>query len=178
MKKILFAIIGLLLMGSELAYAQYPVFSSSLAGGAGGVYTRRGVRRSVYRPGGYAGYTGYGYDGNAIGETYSLLSGTASPTVIVKPIKYILRYSKNKVEVTKKEMEKLKPIIQHLKDRKIKSLEIIGIDRDPDLSQSRYAKIVEIFTAYHPDIQINYRSISGVAVLETNNHTIEIIEHY
>ena len=176
MKKILFAIIGLLLIGTELAYAQgYPVFSSSLGGGAGGVYTRRGVRRSVYRPGGYAGY---GYGGGSVGGSSSYLQGSPNAEIIVKNKKYILKYSKDKVEVTKKEMEKLKPIIQHLKDKKVKSLEIIGIDRDRDLSQNRYSELVEIFKAYAPDIQINYRSIFGVAVLESNNHTIEIIEHY
>ena len=177
MKKILFAIIGLLLMGSELAYAQYPVFSSSLAGGAGGIYTRRGVRRSVYRPGGYAGYVGY-TGGGVVHETRSSISGTPNPATAYRVRKYVLRYSKYKTEVTKKEMEKLKPIIEHLKEGNVKSLDIVGIDRDPDLSQNRYSALVEIFRAYAPDIPINYRSISGIAVFETNDHTIEIIENY
>ena len=167
MKKILFAVIGLLLMGSELAYAQgYPVFSSSLGGGAGGVYTRRGVRRSVYRPGGY----GYGY-----GEGHVVFGGVQRAAKPQKKI--VLKYEPNQIAPTEEQMEKLMPLMRRMQDGKVDHVDIIGIDRSYNATSKRHMNLDQIFNSYSPNIKINFREISGAAVVPSNNGTIEIVEY-
>ena len=168
MKKILFAIIGLLLIGTELAYAQgYPVFSSSLGGGAGGVYTRRGVRRSVYSPGGYAGY-GYG-------EGHVVFGGAQRAARHQKKI--VLKYEPNQIAPSEEQMEKLMPLLRRMQDGKVDHVDIIGIDRSYNITSKRYMNLDQIFNSYSPNIKINLREISGAAVVPSNNGTVEIVEY-
>ena len=165
MKKILFAIIGLLLMGGELAYAEgYPVFSASLGGGAG-AYGYRGVRRSIYRPGRYVGS----------GEHQVVYGGVRAASKPQKKI--VLRYDPNQIELTEKQMETILPLIRRVQDGKVDHIDIISICRSHSAAAKRQTSLDQIFTSYNPNIKLNYRVISGAAVITANDHTVELVEY-
>ena len=168
MKKILFAIIGLLLRGSELAFAEgYPVFSASLGGGAGS-YGYRGVRRSMYRPGSYVGV--------GSGETQVVYGGVRAPASRPQK-KIVLKYDPNQIELTEKQMETILPLIRRVQDGKVEHIDIISICRSHSAAAKRQTSLDQIFTAYNPNIKLNYRVISGAAVIAANDHTVELVEY-
>ena len=168
MKKTLFAIIGMLLLGSELAFAEgYPVFSASLGGGAG-AYTNRGVRRSVYRPGVY----GDGYVG---GGGHVVIGGVQQAARAQKKI--VLKYNPDQITLSEEQMEKLMPLVRRMQAGKVAYIDIIGIDKSYNATTQRHLNLDQVFNSYSPNIKINFREISGAAVVPSNDHTIEIVEY-
>ena len=156
MKKFLICLCAFLFLGVEIAWAQarHPVFSSALGGGA--YYTGRGVRRSVYRPGG----------------------GRAAAPAILPRKKTIIKYQPGQIELSEDLMEKLMPTIRRMQDGKVKSLEVIGICRDYNTTSNRQLSLDKILRSYAPNLDIKFREISGAAVIRSNDNTMEFVEYW
>ena len=168
MKKFLIILCAFLLLGTEIAWAQakHPVFSSALGGGGYGYgygygYARRGVRRSVYRP----------------------YEGTRSAYVVAQPAKWarekiVIKYEPGQIALANEHMEKLMPMIRRIQDGKVRSVEIIGICRDYNTIANREANISKILRSYAPSLNIRHREISGAAVIDSNDNTVEFVEYW
>ena len=164
MKKFLIIACAFFLLGTEIAWAQrYPVFSSAVGGGG---YARRGVRRSVYRPGGGGGGV----------ITTTTFGGTQRVTVPRK--KTIIKYDPGQIQISEEAMEKLMPMIRRIQDGKVKSVEVIGICRDYNITSNRQLSLDKILHAYSPNLTINFREISGPAVVRSNDNTMEFVEYW
>ena len=163
MKKIIIILCTFFLLGLEvsLAEAQYPVFSASLGGG-GGYYTGRGVRRSVYRP--YGGTTRTQYVARQI---------VKSPHE-----KLVLQYAPGQIDLTNEQMEKLMPMIRRIQDGKVRKVELIGICRDYMTTFNRLTNLIRTLHSYAPKLKIEHRDISGPAVVDSNNNTVEFVEYW
>ena len=168
MRKFLIILCAFVFLGTEIAWAQakYPLFSSSLGGGGYGYY-RRGVRRSVYRP--YGG-------GRVYGEATTVFAGPKKITAPRKKI--VIKYKPGQIELSEDLMEKLMPMIRRLQDGKVKSLEVIGICKDYNTTSHRQLSLDKILHSYSPNLEINFREISGPAVVNSNDNTMEFVEYW
>ena len=150
-------IIGLFLilcMGISVARAQtdHPVFSSSLGGGS--LSRREGsiVRR---------------------------VSGGTLQTVQkrrITPRKLVLRYEGARLTLTDDQMQKLMPLFQRFQSGQSQSLEVIGIGRDYNTVYHRQNALRQTFMSYTPNLTPHFREITGAAVLDSNDNTVEFIE--
>jgi len=165
MKKIFFALIMLLFLGADMAYA-YPVFSSALGGGG---YARRGLRRSVYRPSGARGYV-------APGETLTVFGGVQKVTAPRKKI--VIKFEPGQVALSEDQMEKLMPMMRRIQDGKVKTLEVIGICRNYNVTSHRQMSVDKVLHSYSPNLEVKYREISGPAVVNSNDNTMEFVEYW
>ena len=164
MRKFLIILCALLFLGTEIAWAQaeHPVFSASLGGGGYGYYGRRGVRRSVYRP-------------------YGAVTQTRHVAVVPArhpPEKLVIQYGPSQINLSNEQMEKLMPMIRRIQDGKIRKIELIGICRDYTITANRIANISKILRSYAPNLTIRHRDISGAAVVDSNNNTVEFVEYW
>ena len=153
MKYLCYAFLCIIGLGMSVAQAQE--FSSSLGGGGIG-YT--GVRRTMYTPRGQV----------------------VAPTVRKQQRrkKTIVKYSPNQVDLNNDQMEKLLPLMKRIQDGKVKSLDVVAIARDYNMTYHRETSLGRVFQSYTPNIQPNFRHISGPAVVDSNDNTVEFIEYY
>ena len=165
MKKFLVILGILLFLGTEIAWAQaqHPVFSASLGGGGYGYgyYGGRGVRRSVYRP----------------------VARTRSEYVVAQPVKrarkkIILKYEPNQIDLIDDQMEKLMPVVRNIQDGKVKTLEVIGICRDYNTISHRQRSLAKILRSYSPSLDLRFRQITGAAVIDSNDNTMEFVGYW
>jgi len=133
------------------------------------MYGRRGVRRSVYRPYGAGNY-------RVPVEATTVFGGVQK--VAVPRQKTIIKYQPGEIQISENSMEKLMPMIRRIQDGKVKSLEIIGICRDYNLTSNRQLSLDKILHSYAPNLSINFREISGPAVVNSNNNTMEFVEYW
>ena len=171
MKKIILILMLMLFVGADVSWAQekkLPMFSSSLGGG-GGYYGRRGVvhRGTVY------GTRGRVYNGYQEGHT--VIPGPAKRKVMQK--KTVIHYDADQIGLNEKQMEELMPVIQRIQEKKTTSLDVIGIARDYNVISKRQLSLDKVLLSYAPNLRINYREISGPAVVDSNNNTVEFIEY-
>lgn len=161
MKKFLIILCAFLFLGTDIVWAetQYPVFSSALGGG-GGYYTRRGVRRSVYRPDGAQ-------------------TAVVSARTVNRPRKKIvLQYAPGQIDLTNEQMEKLMPVIRRIQEGKVGTIELIGICRNYATTATRLTNLSRILYSYAPALRIHDRNISGPAVVDSNDNTVEFVEYW
>lgn len=149
MKKIFLCIVFSLFMAS---FAEAQTFSSALGGGVG--YS---ANRSVIKNG-------------------QVVRGGAVKKPVIRK-KTVIRYEPNQIELTEAQMEKLLPMIRRLQDNRTKSLEVIGIAKDYNLIYHRQTSLGRMFQSYVPHLQVRFREISGPAVVQVNNHTMEFVEY-
>ena len=171
MKKIILILMAILFIGGEAAWAQdrqLPVFSSSLGGG-GGYYGRRGVvrRGTVY------GTRGRTYDGYQ--KVNTVIAGPVKRKVMQK--KTVIHYDADQINLSEKQMEELMPVIQRIQEKKTTSLDVIGIARNYNAISNRQLSLDKVLLSYAPNLRINYREISGPAVVDSNDNTVEFIEY-
>ncbi|MBQ7413156.1 MAG: hypothetical protein IJV07_02650 [Alphaproteobacteria bacterium] len=171
MKKIILILMLILFVGADIAWAQekqLPVFSSSLGGG-GGYYGRRGVirRGTVY------GTRGRVYNGYQ--ESHTVIAGPVRRKIMGK--KTVIHYDADQIALNEKQMEELMPIIQRIQEKKTTSLDVIGIARNYNVISKRQLSLDKVLLSYAPNLRINYREISGPAVVDSNNNTVEFVEY-
>ena len=153
-------IIGILLifcLGISVSWAQtnHPVFSASLGGGSGGVSYRNGT---------------------VVRRANGIVSQTSQKRRAV-PHKLVLNYSADQILLGEEQAAKLMPVIQRIQAGQVQSLEVIGIGRDPNTVYHRQNALRQMLMSYAPNLTPYFREITGAAVLDINNNTVEFIEY-
>lgn len=99
---------------------------------------------------------------------------------VKKPVvrkKTVIRYEPNQIHLTEAQMEKLMPMIKRIQSGRTKSLEVIGIAKDYNLIYHRQTSLGQVFQSYTPNIRLDFREISGPAVIKSNDNTMEFVEY-
>ena len=156
-KNVIIGIVLMLCVGFSAARAQtdHPVFSASLGGGG-----------TVHRGGAVVRRTNNGV----------VTSQTVQKRKVV-PHKLVLRYEGDQTLLSDEQMKKLMPIIQRIQSGQTQSLEVIGIGRDYNTVYHRQNALRQTFFSYTPNLTPYFREITGAAVIEPNNNTVEFIEY-
>ena len=154
MKKIIWiSLLGICLGATEVsAQSGYPMFSSGLGGGY--VLQKGSIRR--------------------------LGSGSVArmaPVKRIAPRKTIIRYEPNQIHLTEEQMKVLMEVIERVQEGKVRSLDIVGIAYDYNIIYHRETALGRIFQSYTPNLQPNFRHISGGGVVPSNADTVEFIEY-
>ena len=155
-KNVIIGIVLMLCMGFSAARAQmdHPVFSASLGGGG-------------------AGYRG----GAVVRRANGVVTSQTVQKRKVAPHKLVLRYDGEQTLLSDEQMKKLMPVIQRIQSGQTQSLEVIGIGRDYNTVYHRQNALRQAFFSYTPNLTPYFREITGAAVVDSNNNTVEFIEY-
>lgn len=156
MKQFLVCLLGISLM-SSVAMAQQ--FSNSLGGGSSQkANSRYGVNRT---------------QSNST-SSYNDLKATSKKGVV----KTVLRFTPAQIRLDDEHEKQIMPIIRRVQEGRTKSVEVVAISKNYNSTYQRINTLRQLFIGYTPNLIPSFRHITGRAVFNSNDNTVEIYEYY
>lgn len=90
--------------------------------------------------------------------------------------KTVLRFKPEQTELDETQKQKIMPIIKRIQEGKTTDLEVVGISRSDNKIYHRQMGLDQFFRGYVTNVRPFYRYVSGNAVMNSNDNTMEIFE--